>query len=76
LSKVKAYARYGRSISRLAGWLYLTAILGFKVNDDEYKVMGLASFGAAVRDRFFLPALRHARVLVFDAPAIIRVLAS
>lgn len=50
------FSGHGERISRRREILYphslgllysaITAFLGFKVNDDEYKVMGLASYGA------------------------------
>jgi len=37
----------GNQVSAFSGMLYstFTAYLGFKVNEDEYKVMGLAAYG-------------------------------
>ena len=51
--------RYPHSLGLL--YATLTAFLGFRVNDDEYKVMGLASYGAPkFRDR--------AEALIAQAP--------
>jgi carbamoyltransferase len=55
----------GASLSRLRNWRFphslglfyaaVTSFLGFRPNSDEYKVMGLASFGRPTR----VEALRH-----------------
>jgi carbamoyltransferase len=53
-----------------AGLLYaaFTAFLGFKVNSDEYKVMGLAAYGNAedAETRRYIAAIRSNIVQVFD----------
>ena len=49
----------------------VTQFLGYAFNEDEYKVMGLASFGDPQRYRQYLPARRFAlaRTAAWKFPA-------
>jgi carbamoyltransferase len=60
-SKVARLARHGVSQSLGTFYSLVTQFLGYAFNEDEYKVMGLASFGDPARYRaFFRAAIRLA----------------